>query len=1197
MERALNVELLTEALGPERARLPSPEELARFLAEAEIALVTESDEISEDLLATGWYLHAIGSASARLEVYSLDRQRRAHQVAAHIFDLSLNRENSETPDRLAMVFAAQLSYIRGGLAPNSIAVYRQSEVPDVEVLSPPGERSLALGCMLLALDRRRLFPVLQQMQSAADVISQDLVSPLRDSHYAAAEYVRTGIWHLLVHLTYGQAERLESARGAFLRALDAAASQGDLDSRWVAAHLLDVGDELSSASVWSVVPPELGQAAARAMTLGDPAVLSLWPPQVELLTTGSSSPLLPSTKRLVVSFPTSAGKTLLSQLFVLAHLASDPESKVCFVTPTHSLGREVLQSLRQRLNTMSVRAEDDGPLGLTAPTHPNARLRTMTPEKLASRLRNDPDGFLDEFGLVIVDEAHLISDGDRGWSLEATLTFLHALGQIDARAPRLILLSAALGNRAHIQQWIDPGSAPLESVHSDWRGPRRLHSVYTTRATGWEDVPATSKNGLPRQRAKLHGQLHVRTGNGTPTVLTFAEPVGTLVLKLDRKTNKFVRDGANSTRLRDLAVPLIHHLGKFGPVLTITSTKAEARHLAGSIAEAIEPAVGAGTMALADLIQTRTGDAELVAMVRKGVAFHHASLPDDILAEIETAMRAGDLQHIAATTGLIEGVNLPVHSVVIANTGYYGDGGKWVTSVDAADLVNAVGRAGRATKETEGWVVLVENLANDATFDRFTGAGDALDVHSTLGRDEVISALSEFERRLTEGEDVVLEATSPSIEEFLAYVWFLADALARLGRASTIDEITAVLDASLAWSECDSSTRQRWVSVTERALDAYNNANALTRAQWARSGLRIPVARALDAMVSELVADIGTASDARDASETLDLLVGAGRLERIVALDRRPPVFRARYNSSRLDALPVDQAQLLQDWVAGHTLEELATGHLDAVTDENFRYEQLSEYTSRMFEHHLPWMFGTLIAWTNERLTDEVLSPQVPAYVRYGIDTAAGLQLMADGVRSRRLAATVADRYHELGADHDLLPWLRSLNWVEWGSGFEATPSEIADLLNVAHTADTRVAARILDREKVSIEYHQVETPDEDHTVLQLHDIAGTSPAQIGVWAGETLLGHIRGENQNDIELVLGIGLPLDVETSGGGVLTIALVNIEDEPQSNEQLDLGVGAPDPSRLVVDVANENDAVASNESDVAEQAGEGTDDDWI
>ena len=1197
MERALNVELLTEALGPERARLPSPEDLARLLAEAEIALVTESDEISEDLLATGWYLHAIGSASARLELYPLDRQRRAHQVAAHILDLSLNRENSQSPDRLAMVFAAQLSYQRGGLAPNSIAIYRQSEVPDVEVLSPPGERSLALGCMLLALDRRRLFPVLQQMQGAADVISQDLVSPLRDSHYAAAEYVRTGIWHLLIHLTYGQAERLESAQGAFLRALDATASQGDLDSRWVAAHLLDVGGELSSASVWSVVPPELGQAPARAMTLGDPAVLSLWPPQVELLTTGSSSPLLPSTRRLVVSFPTSAGKTLLSQLFVLAHLASDPESKVCFVTPTHSLGREVLQSLRQRLNTMSVRAEDDGPLGLTAPTHPNARLRTMTPEKLASRLRNDPDGFLNEFGLVIVDEAHLISDGDRGWSLEATLTFLHALERIDARAPRLILLSAALGNRAHIQQWIDPGSAPLESVHSDWRGPRRLHSVYSTKATDWEDVPATTKNGLRRQKAKLQGQLYVRTGNGT-TVLTFAEPVGTLVLKLDRETGKPSRDGAKSTKLRDLAVPLIHHLGRFGPVLTITSTKAEARRLAGAVAEAIEPAVGAGTMALADLIQTRTGDAELVAMVRKGVAFHHASLPDDILAEIESAMRAGDLQHIAATTGLIEGVNLPVHSVVIANTGYYGDGGNWVTSVDAADLVNAVGRAGRATKETEGWVVLVESVADDATFERFTGAGDALDVHSTLGRDEVLSALAEFERRLAEGEDVVLEATSPSIEEFLTYVWFLADALARLGRASTIDEITSVLDASLAWRECDAPTRQRWVAVTERALAAYNNADALTRAQWARAGLRIPVARALDAMVGELVADIGMAGDARDARETLELLVGGGRLERIVALDRRPPVFRARYNSSRLDALPVDQAQLLQDWVAGHTLEELATGHLAAVTDENFRYEQLSEYTSRMFEHHLPWMFGTLIAWTNERLNDEVLSPQVPAYVRYGIDTAAGLQLMADGVRSRRLAGTVADLYHDLVTDEELLSWLRSLNWVEWGSSFDATPSEIADLLNVAHTADTRVAARILDREKVSIEYHQVETPDDDQTVLQLRHVAGTSPAQIGVWAGETLLGHIRGENQNDIELVLGIGLTLDVESSGGGVLTIELVNIEEDLQLNEQLDLGVGAPDTSRLVVEAPTQNDPAATHESDAVERADDDTaDDDWI
>lgn len=1163
MERALNRELLSGALGPELARLPSAEELAVMLAQAEISLVTGSGSISDELVATGWYLHAIGSASTRLDVYPLARQRQAHQVAAHIFDLALKQEVEGSPDRLALLFAAQLSYLRGGYPPNAIALLRRTEMPQVEVLSPPGQRSLVLGCLLLALDRRQLFPLLRQMRNAASAISDGLQSPLQESHYAAAEFVRVGVWDLLIHLTYGQQERLASAREAFLGALEASTSQGDLDSRWVAAHLLDVGGELSESSVWSVVPPELGPAPARAMTLGDPPVLSLWPPQVELLTSGPRSPLLPSTRRLVVSFPTSAGKTLLSQLFVLSHLAADPTSKVCFVTPTHSLGREVLQSLRQRLSTMSVRAEDDGPLGLTAPVHPNARLRTMTPEKLASRLRSDPEGFIDEFGLVVIDEAHLISDRDRGWNLETSLTFLHALDQVDPdRAPRLILLSAALGNRAHIQQWIDPGSAPLESVHSDWRGPRRLHTLYCTTAVEWRDFPAKTKRSPRRQAADLLGHLHVRTGSGT-TVLDFTEPVGTLVTKADPKNGRYVRDSDNSTPQRRLVVPVIDHLGRFGPVLTITSTKVEARRLAAAIAENAEVMTRTGTLALADLIQTRTGDSELVAMVRKGVAFHHASLPDDILAEIETAMRSGDLRHIVATTGLIEGVNLPVHSVVITATGYYGEGGDWVTSITSAGLVNAVGRAGRATKETEGWVVLVAKDADDATFEQLTGAGDALDVHSTLGREAVLEALADFEARLAEGEDVVLAQTSPAIEEFLSYVWFLADALTRLGRSSTIDEITAVLDASLGWHECDRATRQRWVSATQSALDAYSGADSLTRAQWARSGLRIPVAGTLHRMVDEIIADLDESSGAHSPGETLDLVLGGDRLDRIVGLDRRPPLFRPRRNSSRSDALPVDQGAMLRDWVAGRTFEELADRHLTDVPDEHFRYEQLSEYSSQMFEHHLPWMFGTLISWANERLGRDLLASQVPAHVRYGIDTAAGLELMAAGVRSRRLASTVATAYGELAEGEDLVTWLRSLNWVEWGASFDATPSEIADLLNVAHTAGTRIAARVLDRERVEIDYHHDVTLDEELTGLHLAHAVGTTPAQIGVWDGDTMLGHIRGENQNDIELLLGIGLPITVEASTSGTISVELVDIEaDQPQGQLALEAGASEAD-----------------------------------
>ena len=157
------------------------------------------------------------------------------------------------------------------------------------------------------------------------------------------------------------------------------------------------------------------------MTLGDPPVLSLWPPQLELLN-GTPNPLDPAVRRLVLSFPTSAGKTLMAQYIVAAHVASGAGS-ACVVVPTHSLGRELRRDLDRRLSTIAGQAEDAGPLGLPLPAPPSAVV--MTPEKLAAHLRLEPNRMLSEYSLYVIDEAHLVGDAERGWVLESALGFLH----------------------------------------------------------------------------------------------------------------------------------------------------------------------------------------------------------------------------------------------------------------------------------------------------------------------------------------------------------------------------------------------------------------------------------------------------------------------------------------------------------------------------------------------------------------------------------------------------------------------------------------------------------------------------------------------------------------------------------------------------------------------------------------------------
>ena len=97
------------------------------------------------------------------------------------------------------------------------------------------------------------------------------------------------------------------------------------------------------------------------MTLGEPPVMTLWPPQVSVLADEDASPLKTEVKRAVLTFPTSAGKTLLSQLVIARHLAV-AGTGVCFVAPSHSLCREVREGLDRRLWALRKFTVEDGPL-------------------------------------------------------------------------------------------------------------------------------------------------------------------------------------------------------------------------------------------------------------------------------------------------------------------------------------------------------------------------------------------------------------------------------------------------------------------------------------------------------------------------------------------------------------------------------------------------------------------------------------------------------------------------------------------------------------------------------------------------------------------------------------------------------------------------------------------------------------------
>ena len=161
-----------------------------------------------------------------------------------------------------------------------------------------------------------------------------------------------------------------------------------------------------------------------------------------------------------------------------------------------------------------------------------------------------------------------------------------------------------------------------------------------------------------------------------------------------------------------------------------------------------------------------------------------------------------------ATTTLIEGINFPVRSVLIGDRGYR-SGDDFVTTLDAPKLLDAVGRAGRASRETEGWVVLSLNEPfSPQAFDPLTADDEELTATSRLSTEDALETLAAFEELVHRGQDAIMQTADGAAADFIGHVWFVADALSELDRVAA-DSVRLSVESTLAWQQLDDETRER----------------------------------------------------------------------------------------------------------------------------------------------------------------------------------------------------------------------------------------------------------------------------------------------------------------------------------------------------------------------------------------------------
>jgi RAD3-like DEAD/DEAH box helicase/helicase-like protein len=1008
---------------------------------------------------------------------------------------------------------------------------------------------LEAGLAFLGFETRTLFSWFGTWRRQLNSMARDSgLADLTTTAFGPTHMVVLGAEDLLVYLATGRSERLESGIERLRVTAVGEAGPEDLHSRWVANHLLELSGEAQAGSLWNpaVLPPGVPPLVRQAFTMASPPVMTLWQPQRDLLT-GSPSPFDSSLRRMVLAVPTSGGKTLIGQLLSIEHLARTDRS-VCYVVPTRSLGREIRRAMAGRVRVLAKETGAEQPdfsdfWGLfdTLTAEEPADVEVMTPERLAHLLRHDSATVLDRFGLFIFDEAQLLKETGRGFTLEAVIALLNYLTADSDH--QIILISAAMGNAGEVAQWLDPAGGSLRH-ESDWRGPRRLHAAFTTQAQ-WDKTQVEGGAGSKwryRHTTPLTGLIRLRLAENRTARLVVRPDEGWQVVRksIDRFSPPEMIDNGRSTKRYVIASEMITLLGHAGSVLVVATTRSQAQQLAMSLAANCEeqPALAA----LVDFVRQQLGDAHpLVGALRHGVGFHHAGLPVEVLEALEAAVRDDMLPYLTCTSTLTDGVNLPVRTVVIYDQPYPDQPEE--SRLSGARLVNAMGRAGRAGKETEGWIVLVraaEPTAQD--FRDLNPSSQALAVTSSMTTEDALEAFARLEDELRADEDAIF-TTFDQAGDFISFVWLILAIEEGRGADPAQVDVVKIVDATLAAMQSPSA-RQAGIRLAAATHQRYLGTDLHARRRWARTGTSIGSARVIDQLAARIAsaiqgaADRGSPPDLRTPAKTIRALPTL--FERLLRLPEAPTWrFRVTPRGADVDASPVD---LLVDWVSGHTLPELAEVHLSAVKDPAHRIEQMVGAASEHFEHFLAWTVGAVVELVNTALLDadieERLCPELSGYIRYGVDSPHALRLMTSGIRSRRLAHAVAqDRPLDLEPTHDdLRAWLAGMGIAQWRDRYDASASEVLDLLDY-----TRLRSRSLLKTLLESGVITVDVLDADHPPagvrLSLRPVDGDpAPAPIAAYAGDQAIATISAADHADIQAILDTGLDIDVVLTGSAL-------------------------------------------------------------
>lgn len=364
----------------------------------------------------------------------------------------------------------------------------------------------------------------------------------------------------------------------------------------------------------------------------------------------------------IVSAPTGAGKTLIAEHIMRKSLREN--NKIIYTSPIKALSNQKYRDFSGEFK------EKTGIVTGDVSINPDAPLLIMTTEILRNRLyRNSiPDR---EYAWIIFDEIHYLDNPDRGTVWEESLMFL-------PEGTNFLGLSATLPNLDEFSSWIRTlHNGKIETVIENSR-PVPLKFYYIRGGKVF--------NSTDSLFAKKQGAYGDKQNNSSFSrkKLPSDSDIFSLIQSLQSRNRLpaiyFTLNRKRTTKLASL-ISTLNFLNE--------SERSSAKNLID-------------TFSKKGNLTENPGYVEIIPILKKGIAYHHAGMLPSVKELVERLFTLGLIKVVFATETFALGINMPAKTVIFDEIKKRI--GRNFRIISKRDFFQMAGRAGRRGIDKEGYV-------------------------------------------------------------------------------------------------------------------------------------------------------------------------------------------------------------------------------------------------------------------------------------------------------------------------------------------------------------------------------------------------------------------------------------------------------------------------------------------------------------